>query len=221
MSRSARRTTLIRGSALLLVVGLAGGLYIGLRGDRTPTSVEVAPGSIPSAVTRTQFSFHLGAIRPIPTGRKKNAEPAARGAAQLVSATLDRLYDTGFLDPASWQHGTYGDAWRLFTSDALPTARADESTLTLGAHAGGRYQVVYPHAGHLAVRVLMDRYGHPSTAVAIVSFAARAMELNGQKAVIRSGGQYFLRPGPRGWAIYGYQVKRDDAGLSRMAAIQP
>jgi hypothetical protein len=221
VSRPARRT-LIRGSALVIGLGLAGGVFLAVHGDRAgspPATSPVAPKPQPSPVPK--FAFSLDAVKPIATGKKKDAGAIAHSAAQHIQQTLTRLYVTGFLDPNDWRSGRYTDAWRLFTSDAIAIARRDESTLTLGAQAGRTYDIVMPHAGQLAVRVLMDKYGHPSTAVAIVSFAARAEELNGDKAVIRSGGQYFLRPGPRGWSIYGYQVKRDDAGLPRMAEIQP
>jgi hypothetical protein len=60
------------------------------------------------------------------------------------------------------------------------------------------------------VRILIDPSGHPSTAVADVTFAARGTKTNGALAVIRSVGQYFLRPSPRGWSIYAYEVTRDD-----------
>jgi hypothetical protein len=221
VSRPARRSALIRGSALLLVLGAAVGSYVAFHGDPSGVGTGPVPLTRPSAPPPPKFDFRIASVKPLPTGKTKNIWTTAGAAAQNIRTTLNRLYITGFLDRAAWASGHYGGAWGLFTSEALPTARRDEGTLTLGAAAGRTYQAVTPNAGRLAVRVLMDRYGHPSTAVALVTFSARATQQNGRAMAVRSSGQFFLRPGARGWAIYGYQIRRDDAGLSAGAGATP
>src|SRR5205085_10395880 len=110
----------------------------------------------------------------------------------------------------TWRTAHYGDAWRLFSGSVAGTVRKEEATLTLGARAGSRFDSVIPRTGRAAVRVLMDRLGHPLTAVAAVTFAARGMQTNGGRRLIRSAGHYFLRPARHGWAIYAFDVTRSD-----------
>jgi hypothetical protein len=195
-----------------MALALVGGVYVAFGGRE---GVGRGAGPLlepnPTPVPIPDFAFSLSKVRPIATGKKQDAMAIAHSAASRIQQTLDRLYMTGFIDPNAWGAGRYGDLWRLFASDAVGTARADDSTLTLGSNAGKLYSTVAPHVGQLRVQVLMDKLGHPSTAVAIVHFAARAVTKGGARNVIKSAGQYFLRPSTRGWLIYGYDIHRDDS----------
>jgi len=51
-----------------------------------------------------------------------------------------------------------------------------------------------------------------------VDFAARAVTKGGARNVIKSSGQYFLRPSTRGWLIYGYEIQRADAPMPNAGA---
>jgi hypothetical protein len=165
------------------------------------------------AVPVPRFDFHVGSVRAIRTGEKGGIYIAKRAVANIRS-TLNRLYRTGFLDPNSWETGSYGDIWSLFDHATLPKARNDLATLTLGQNAGSLYDDVVPARGRLRVRVLLDHAGNPSTAVAIVSFRASGDQTTGETTAIHSKGQYFLRPAENAWAIYGYDVERQDEPVS-------
>ena len=203
----------------MIALGVLAGLYVAFHGNESRGGSAVSPAHASESPVPA-FSFNLAKVQSIATGKKKHAMATAKAAAQHIEQTLDHLYVAAFIDPNAWRSGHYGEAWRLFTSDALPTARSDETALTLGPGAGRTFQSVAPHRGKLVVRVLMDRMGHPSTAVALVHFAARGLREGGPPAAIRSSGQYFLRPSPKGWSIYGYQVKRDD-GTVAVAGASP
>jgi hypothetical protein len=211
---SRRRTALLSGSALAIALGLIAGLYIASQ----PSGGHVAVPS-PGAVGKLpvpDFSFQLSGVRPIATGKAQGAQDAAQSVASRIQETLDHLYVTGFVDPNAWGQGNYDGIWQLFTPDAVATAHTDESTLTLGTRAGQTYRWLKPHEGRLRVRVLMDKLGHPSTAVALVDFTARGVRRDGHRGIVKSTGQFFLRPRARGWAIYGYQVSRDDGTLPKL-----
>jgi hypothetical protein len=196
---------------VIVILCAAGGAFLAFehREDASDRG-SPSPGPSESGAPVPAFSFEVASVQPLPTGVKKGVAQATHAAATDIHETLDQLYVAGFIDPATWGTGHYHEAWQAFTSDAITTARNDEETLTLGARAGRMFSTVLPHAGSLRLRILIDPSGHPSTAVADVTFAARGTQTNGALAVIRSEGQYFLRPSPRGWSIYAYEVTRDD-----------
>jgi hypothetical protein len=205
------RTALLGGLGVLLAAGVALGIFFAVHGGSRgngPAASSGTPSVSPSPIPH--FTFNLASVRVMPTGTKKGVKHAAHTAAMGIRSTLDTVYATGFIDPRAWRGGHYGEAWRAFTKDAIARARTDEPTLTLGTRAGTVFSAVMPHAGRLQVRILLDPKGHPSTAVADVGFSARADERSGHVIVIRSSGHYFLRPRANGWAIYGYEVNRDD-----------
>ena len=153
------------------------------------------------------FAFTVRSVKAIPTGKTAHTGRRAKLAAPGIERTLDALYFTAFLDPAAWQSGNYGSAWKLFTSSAAPGARKQERTLTLGSGAGSRYDSVAAGKTGLFIRVLMDPAGRPSTAVAAVKFTATATQTTGGTTTISSVGDYYLTPRHRGWSISGYAVK--------------
>jgi len=206
------RTALLGGLGVLVAAGVALGVFFAVHGGASrgngPAANSRSPSVSPSPIPH--FTFNLASVRVMPTGKKKGVKQAAHAAAMDIRSTLDTVYATGFIDPRAWRGGHYGDAWRAFTKDAIARARSDESTLTLGTRAASVFSAVLPHEGRLMVRILLDPKGHPSTAVADVGFSARADERSGHVIVIRSSGHYFLRPRAKGWAIYGYEVNRED-----------
>jgi len=153
------------------------------------------------------FAFTVRSVKAIPTGKTAHTGRRGKVAATGIERTLDALYFTAFLDPAAWQSGNYGSAWRLFTSNAAPGARKQERTLTLGPGAGSRYASVAAGKTGLFIRVLMDPGGKPSTAVAAVKFTATATQTTGGTTTISSVGDYYLTPRHRVWSISGYAVK--------------
>lgn len=204
-----RRTAVPSAIALFVALSAVATLTVVFLGSGRGQGPPPAP--TPSASPVPHFAFRVARVQPIPTGSKKTAGPAARAAAARIGHTLDSLYLAGFLDPNAWRRGSYGGAWRAFASEAVTQAQVDEPTLTLGPRAGAVFRSVRAHTAIARVRVLVDRLGHPSTAEAAVRFAARGVRADGVTQAIRSTGHYFLRPSARGWVIYAYDVKRDDA----------
>ena len=143
------------------------------------------------------------------TGAKAVRE-GTRRAVHSIREDLDRMYRLAFLEPADWQHGRYGPAFRFFTGDARDSARRHTSLLTLGPDAGKRFSGVASAHGTLKIQVLLSRGGHPFTAVATADFRARAIRVSGGETVVHSLGSYFLRPSKHGWLIFGFQVRRKD-----------
>jgi hypothetical protein len=203
----------LTGVGVIVVVGAALGVFFAVRGGGSGGTSAASGSPSPSATTAPvpSFSFNLASVHVLPTGTKKGVLRAAHAAATHIRTALDTVYATGFVDPRTWSTGHYGKAWGEFTKEAIGRARSDENTLTLGARADRVFTSVMPHTGRLDVRILIDPRGHPSTAVANVTFAARGTMRSGQHDVIRSNGHYFLRPRAHGWAIYAYEVTRDDA----------
>ena len=191
--------------AVLLLVGV-GVITFLLQWERQPPGSVVTPE--PDVVV-PDFAFRLDGVRALDTGAHQGAAHRARHAARNIRKTLTDLYVNGFVDPNSWRRGRFGELWSLFTKEALPQARAEVETLTIGSDANDLYEAVHPKGGVLKVRVLLDRGGHPSTAVASVDFFARGN--TGERFVsISSAGQYFLRPQHNEWSIYAYELRRDD-----------
>ena len=161
------RTTLFGGLSLFVAVAVGVAVFAVLSGG-SGSGRSAAGGGSPSAspTPAPRFAFHIASVRVMPTGRKKGVKKAAHAAALDIENTLDTVYTTGFLDPRTWESGSYGGAWRAFTKEAIARARTDEPTLTLGARAGDVFTSITPHNGRLVLQILLDRKGHPSTAIA-------------------------------------------------------
>jgi hypothetical protein len=203
-----RRYVLI-GSAAVVAVGVALGLFFALKGGgaQAPQRASSSPSSSARA---PRFQFRLASVRVVITGRRGGTRAAGRRAAERIRTTLDTLYSAAFLDPSAWRTGRYGLAWGLFAGSIAKSAHDHRDVLTLGSRAGATFDSVAAHPSRLDVRVLMDRSGNPSTAVGEVSFTARGEQKNGGATTIVSEGQYFLRPGSHGWVIDAFDVKRRD-----------
>jgi len=214
--------------AVVAVAGLAVGLILALGGDgATPGPVAVSSGAsptvsptptipispVPPAPPTPSFEFRLLKFAPVrgSTRTRLNVvREVTRRAVHNIRDELGRMYRLAFLDPAGWQQARYAPVFRFFAGDARTSARGHVRLLTLGPDAGRRFERVTVPGGSLKVKVLLDRGGHPVTAVANASFHARATELEGGMVLVRSEASYFLRPSKRGWLIFGFEVRRKD-----------
>jgi hypothetical protein len=207
---SSRRVWILYGTIGVVVLGLAAGLILLLQGNNgSPSPTEsAAPISVPPV---GNFSFNVGHVTVVPTGKTAGTQAAGNAAAKNIGRTLDGLYFTGFLNPSAWQSGNYDAAWKLFANEAQAKARKDESTLTLGPDAGSKFSSTAAGLHNAYVKVLMDKAGQPATAVVTVSFTVKGTGKDGTTTNIKSTGEYFLVPRPGGWAITGYAVKQGSA----------
>ena len=213
---SLRRISIIYGSALVLVLVLGAALIIVFHSNRsTPAGSSGGSGSEGQGPPVGNFAFDVREVKAVPTGKTAQMNQRAAKASKGISRVLDSLYYTGFLNPDAWQHADYGEAWKLFAPEAVSGARKDVRTITLGPDAGSRFQsVTAGNTSALFVKVLLDPGGHPATASVAVHFVAKAVEQAGGTDTIESSGEFFLSPGPHGWAITGYQVKTTGGGGS-------
>jgi hypothetical protein len=213
-------------AAVLVVAGLVVGLVLALGGGHgTTTGASPAPNRTTPTPTPTlrptaalpprapSFDFRVLKSTPVRGSsrtRIKKVRHTTRRAVQNIRDDLGRMYRLAFLVPADWQHDRYGPAFQLFAGTARSTARAHPTLLTLGPDAGKRFSRVASASGTLKIRVLLDRGGHPFTAVATADFRARAVRTAGGATLVHSLGSYFLRPSKHGWLIFGFQVRRKD-----------
>jgi hypothetical protein len=213
--------------AAVAVAGLVVGIVVGLGGHgERPRPVRRFPAASPTvtptpAATRSTsapakapaFDFRVLKFTPVrgsPRTRVKVVRERTRGAVRHIRDELGRMYRLAFLDPADWQHDRYGRAFRFFAGEARTAALRHATLLTLGPDAGRRFERVASARGTLKIRVLLDRGGHPFTAVATADFRARAVRTAGGATLVHSLGSYFLRPSRHGWLIFGFQVHRKD-----------
>jgi hypothetical protein len=188
------------------------------RGTSREASVPASPHRPKEAKKRhrgkgPRFHFRVVSREAIKTGvpvRPVVVRRSVRVTVQKVRRILERIYRDGFLDPRSWQANRYSRVFRRFTGPAARAARKHPRTLTLGPGAGKVLDRVGGPWGKMRIRVLLQPGGRPYTAAVQVRFRARATRKNGLVRVIVSKGQFFLTPGPRGWKIYAYDVKRKD-----------
>ncbi len=216
-------------AAGLAVAGLVVGLVIALGGHgqeprAVPSVSEASPSSpaptvtthsTPSPLVPPVPSFHFRVAKFTPVKGSSRTPVAVvrrvtRRAVGNIRDGLERMYRLAFLVPADWQHDRYGPAFAFFSGDARTSARKHTSLLTLGPDAGRRFEAVASARGTLKIQVLLDRGGHPVTAVATVDFRAKAVRTAGGTTLVHSLGSYFLRPSKHGWLIDGFEVRRKD-----------
>jgi len=213
--------------AILAAAGGVAGLVVALGGHgelprRIPALSATAPtatpapsttSSSPAPLTAPTFDFRVAKSAPVRGSshtRVKVVRTRTRRAVRSIRVALTRMYRLAFLVPAAWQHDRYGPIYRFFAGDARASARSHTRLLTLGPDASRLFDRVVSAHGTLNVQVLLDRGGHPFTAVARADFRARAARTGGGTTMLRSIGSYFLRPSSHGWLIFGFQVHRKD-----------
>lgn len=211
-SRSPRRIPLIgAGVALLLVIGALTFLMRddaptrGAGGGQTASDGDVAsPTTPPFGFEDTSHKF----VRTSPEPMGSRHRRASVAAATEAEDVLTDLYTAGFLDPANWEQGSYGDAFGGFARSARDQAEMHPDDLTAGPAAGDRYERIEPKSGRIATRILLGRQGAPVLLVSVVRFTAVAT--GADEVVLRSVGQYFFERVGRAWRIVSFDVTRND-----------
>jgi hypothetical protein len=183
-----------------------GGPSKGLSDGRTEASDEgVASPTTPS------FRFTNSSQELVRTSLKRVDRRHRRAgfrAAAAAEDVLTDLYTEGFLDPANWGPGRYGEAFHGFTRRARERAEARPALLTAGRQAGDRFEQILPRSGRIATRVLLDREGVPTLLVSTVRFAAIAS--GPDPVTLRSSGQFFFERFGGSWKIVSFHVTRHD-----------
>lgn len=196
----------------IVVIAIGFGAYFVLSGGKVPHIPGTNIGQGPDDTVHP-VAFRLVKTIPIPTvadAKLKKLKPAAKSASDAAVKSLDDLYTEAFLDPGNWRDGSYDNVWSMFSGGASASARKDANVVTLGSSAGDAFETVLPSASKVTVKVLMDQKGQPATAVALVSFKAKAHGTDGHTTLIQSTGQLFLQKSGSGWRVVSYHLTRQD-----------
>jgi hypothetical protein len=196
------------GIAAVVVLAAGAAFAVGRLALKNDPASSEEPTETEAAVEAPSFFFALDSASSVSTAARVGSPEATRETARAVRKVLNELYRKAFLDPSTWEGGSFDAALEAFDTDAYGDATADLESLTLGT--GARYERVQPGEGTLSVTVLLGPDGQPVTAEATVSFSATAIAPTGAETLIVSDGSFFLRSTPEGWKIYGYEVDRAD-----------
>jgi hypothetical protein len=214
-------------AGLVLVAAIAViGFAIRSGDDRiTPSIIQTGPERTPA------FSFAVGRSGALPTAALRARKPVRtdpvlrlHGASRLASrraiASITRLYRGAFLDPASWQTGTYESLWRDFARAARARARKDVRVLTAGAAAGEAYVAIVPRPSAINTTVLLDRTGKPVMVLASARFRALGQRIAGSSNTrFDSSGRFFFQRVGGGWKIVSFDVRRSDERVDKRGAL--
>lgn len=145
---------------------------------------------------------------------RHQARPQARRAVRLatrkVRQVLEALHRDAFLDPRNWRQARYEEVLNHFVGRARRAARKDLATLTLGRGADELLETVGRPKGIMRSRVLVGAGGRALTAAVTTRFSAKAQRTAGGLRVVSGRAHWFLRPSPRGWLVFAYDMRRLD-----------
>jgi hypothetical protein len=197
------------GVAILVVLGVVGYFVFGRNTGGTADSPS--PVSVP-AVAGFRFDSTTLTLTVDPKGDKKKAKTAAEPVAKQVATGLNTLFGKGFVDPTSWQTGTYDEALAIFDTGAQAEARKQLDVLTAGSAAGTTFDSISDATGKLKIDVLVDANERPQSASGAATFTATATGKDGSTTTIRSQGQFIFRSVKGSWKIVSFNVTRNDEG---------
>jgi hypothetical protein len=149
-----------------------------------------------------RFTFADVTSIPLSSGGSAPSADASR-VAQDIAASLSTFYDAAFVDPTTWGKPLPAPTWTPFAANVRAQAQKDVQTLTLGS-SGAQLRSLSVTGSSIQVRVLFDPSGHPSTAVAAVTFEAQGVLKDGGAVEVTSDGSFLLQPDKGTWEITGY-----------------
>jgi hypothetical protein len=156
-------------------------------------------------VPRTPFAFGEPTIK---LTRIVGSPTAAsvRDEADQIRKRLSRLYDTGFMDPDTWEEGLPEDIWQGFTKDAAARATANPGALTLGRQP--QLERLEVESSELALNVLFDGKKRPVAIVAGVTFRASGELTDESPVVVKSDAQFLFRLVSGRWVVAGFPTAK-------------
>lgn len=183
--------------SILAVTAIGGGAFVLLRGGR-----EGGGGG--EERPPADLAWEVGFTKVVAVDEKP---PQARvdSATEEISALMDELYTTAFVDPARWGGGSFPDLDSYFSGPAAQRAVEDLEQLTLGSLAP-RVARVDPGASRLNISVLVDEDSGTTAAIARAAFRADARTKGGEKFKIFHRGRYLMEQVDGGWRITGYDI---------------
>jgi hypothetical protein len=203
--RGAVGIRLLRVAAILAIAFAATVVVVKL------TSGEAAGRAGPKEQPLPTVAFQ-GKLDVVSPGRKP-ASAVAQIEQQQILAVLNEWYQRGFVDPRSWELGTFPEVAALLDAAGAHAAFArDVQALTLGS-ARRELKRLEPRASIANVTLYFDPGAKPRFAVASVSFSAE-----GFFKVTRPGslgihqkGTFYLRKLPRGWRVFAYDADQQQS----------
>jgi len=206
-----KRNRIIAGVVVALVVLV--GIFLLTRSGKDnggSTIGEPPPGGV---------SFKLKGVTFVPYqlhGDQNAQKNTAHAAADKIRLTLDKLFQTSYVDPDTW--GDTGQIQDFFTGGAAGQLDGDLNTLTLGQNAGDTYDRVDPKPSTIRVDVLTDGKGNAVRASAQLSFAGFATHSDGTYSKIEvTGTAIFVQDGGT-WKIEAYRLNRSEKPAPAPAA---
>jgi len=195
--------------SILALAAIGGGAFVLLRGggegggggeERPPADLAWEVG----------FTKVVAVDEKPPQGRVDSAT-------EEISALMDELYTTAFVDPARWGGGSFPTLADFFADEAADHARDHLDDLSLGSLAK-RVARVDPGKNRLFVSLLVDEDGAITFADVDATFRADARTKDGEPFKIFQKGRFFLESQDDGpWEIIGFRVAGEmsrDAGES-------
>jgi hypothetical protein len=201
-SKVARNRT-IAGVVIAIVVIVA--IFLLTRGNGHIPFVDNAEPPVGNV------NFHLKGTEFVatqPQGDIQAQKDTAKATADAVKKQLDTLFETAYVDPASW--GDTGEIGDLFTDGAKGQLKDDIATITLGDNAGDTYESVDPGKSSAKVRTLTDKSGNALRAAADISFTGLAKHKDGTYTEITVTGTFFFVKDGDTWRIEGYSLDRKE-----------
>jgi hypothetical protein len=193
----------VSAAALIITAfGVAAALAPSPRGD--PEGPAAAPLPTPAG-TPYYLVVDLRRVDPFPLGRRV-IDREVRSVAESVRETMAGLYSAGFVYRDLWREGRFPSLFGYFTGEARDEARRDLEDLSLG-RAARRLSAVRPDRARVNARVLVGPTGHPTAAIALMTFSATGLDGAIGEVPIRHKGRYVLRRVGGDWLIAAYDVR--------------
>jgi hypothetical protein len=175
----------------VVVIGAVAVLAIVLSGNRQV---------LPFVPKRAPFTFKLGTTSTVSL-RSKKGSPG--DVPESVQTTLSAMYDGLFLDPHAWSTAPPSDVYDHFTDTAKPAAQQAGPSLGLGSLTG-TISTLKVNSSNLAVRILIDPSGRPTSAIGEVQFVATAQTKAGSTIRITRHAQYLMENVNGTWLVAGF-----------------
>lgn len=193
---------------VVVLIAAAAAAYLLLTRDKdSGAGTNTGPGDVEISRETPEFDFEVRKVEAVVTeaGDKPN-KSADQQVADSVAANLATFYQAAYLDPTNWSQGKYDSAFAFIDKEALPDAKKQADSLTLGD--GSSYKEVSPKPGTTSIKILLSPEGKPLTVNAQVTFGVLTTDDAGAQTTVASMGQYFLKPEGKNWKIYAWKIEQ-------------
>ncbi len=212
-ARRIRAFAAVAVSALLLCTAAACSTTPSTSAPSSPAAAAPGSDEVATASATPAQTIRVASSTTVTVGvvRGKIGRGDRRRAVRKIGRVVDRWLNAGYLD-GTYPRGQFGErGLRGFTVAARARGRADRDVLT-NARLGQKIAGVVPKRRRVWIDLLAVR-GRVMGATARVRLKYRT--LGTPRRTVEIGGRVFLRPGPSGWRIFGYDVTRGLQGASR------